>query len=157
MLTGQIERHASSSDASLRTTAAILLVSPFEQDHVSLGHMFHRSAWKLSGALTCREALSHVRQHVIPVVICERDLTDGIWTDFLEAAAAAAHPPAVIVASRLADERLWAEVLNVGGWDVLAKPFETREVFHSVSSAWRQWDYQRRQAGSTRQSTTCAA
>lgn len=157
MLTGQLERHVSRNDASSRTTAAILLVSPFEQDHVSLGQMFHRSAWKLSGALTCGEALSHMQKHVVPVVICERDQTDGIWTDFLEDAALATYPPAVIVASRLADERLWAEVLNMGGWDVLAKPFETKEVIHCVSSAWRQWDYRRRQSGSTGQSKACGA
>jgi hypothetical protein len=32
------------------------------------------------------------------------------------------------VTSRLADERLWAEALNLGAWDVLAKPFDADEV-----------------------------
>jgi FixJ family two-component response regulator len=45
----------------------------------------------------------------------------------------------LIVASRLADERLWAEALNLGAWDVLAKPFNHIEVIRSVKSAWQHW------------------
>jgi FixJ family two-component response regulator len=49
------------------------------------------------------------------------------------------------VTSRLADEYLWAEALNLGAYDVLAKPFDTSEVMRVVASAWRHWtDAQRR-------------
>jgi DNA-binding response OmpR family regulator len=36
----------------------------------------------------------------------------------------------------LADDHLWAEVLNLGGYDVLAKPFDGCELFRALSSAW---------------------
>jgi DNA-binding response OmpR family regulator len=45
----------------------------------------------------------------------------------------------LIVTSDLADDRLWAEALNLGAYDVLAKPFRAAEVFRTVSLAWRQW------------------
>ena len=45
----------------------------------------------------------------------------------------------LIVTSRLADDRLWAEALNLGAYDVLAKPFERMELVRSVSSAWLHW------------------
>ena len=45
-------------------------------------------------------------------------------------------PPLLIVTSRFADERLWAEALNVGAYDVLAKPFERDEVNRVLTSAW---------------------
>jgi DNA-binding response OmpR family regulator len=48
-------------------------------------------------------------------------------------------PPFLIVTSRLADEQLWAEALNVGAYDVLAKPFDATEVMRTVSSAWQHW------------------
>jgi DNA-binding response OmpR family regulator len=41
----------------------------------------------------------------------------------------------VIVASTCADERLWAEVLNLGGFDVLSKPFDRKEVLWAVELA----------------------
>jgi len=45
-------------------------------------------------------------------------------------------PPLLIVASRLADEYLWAEALNPGAYDVLAKPFDAEEVIRVLRSAW---------------------
>jgi hypothetical protein len=47
-------------------------------------------------------------------------------------------PIPLIVASRLADDKLWAEVLNLGGSDVLALRFDHDEVIRSVSLAWRE-------------------
>ena len=38
-----------------------------------------------------------------------------------------------------ADERLWAEALNLGAYDVLAKPFDRTEVMRVVSMAWMHW------------------
>ena len=40
-----------------------------------------------------------------------------------------------IVTSRLADDALWAEVLNVGGYDLLLKPFRAEEVIRMVHAA----------------------
>jgi DNA-binding response OmpR family regulator len=47
--------------------------------------------------------------------------------------------PLLIVSSRLADERLWAEALNLGAWDVLAKPFVAEETIRIVSVARQHW------------------
>ena len=48
--------------------------------------------------------------------------------------------PNVIVTAAISDEALWAEVLNLGGYDVLAQPFDSIEVSRVVSSAWRRWN-----------------
>jgi DNA-binding response OmpR family regulator len=70
------------------------------------------------------------------VVVCERDLPDGCWKEILELTFSLPHPPPVIVTARLADEYLWAEVLNLGGYDVLSKPFNKQEVSRTVRLAW---------------------
>src|ERR1019366_5350356 len=44
--------------------------------------------------------------------------------------------------SRLADERLWAEVLNLGWYDVLATPFDADEVYRVMSYAVDSWHCQ---------------
>ena len=44
-------------------------------------------------------------------------------------------PPLLIVTSGLADARLWAEALNLGTYDVLAKPFDATEVIRIVRLA----------------------
>lgn len=44
--------------------------------------------------------------------------------------------PQLIVADRLADEALWAEVLNLGRYDVPVMPFAHEEVLRVISMAW---------------------
>lgn len=117
----------------------VLSVSPMEEDHFSLQNIFSHSKWKLSKTRTLASALAFLKARKTPVVLCERDLLPGSWKDLLEQATRLPSAPAVIVSSRLADDRLWAEALNLGAWDVLAKPFDNSEVFRSVSMAWRHW------------------
>jgi DNA-binding response OmpR family regulator len=62
------------------------------------------------------------------LIVCDTEIEGrGSWRDLL-AAPDATSRFAVIVVSRHADEALWAEVLNVGGSDVLEKPFAVEEV-----------------------------
>jgi DNA-binding response OmpR family regulator len=66
-------------------------------------------------------------------------LSPGSWIDMLDQIALLPDPPFLIVTSRLADERFWAEALNRGAYDVLAKPFDRTEVVRVVSLAWLHW------------------
>jgi hypothetical protein len=76
----------------------------------------------------------------IPVLLCECDHAAGSWEDLLSATAKLPAPPNIIVFSRLADESLWAEVLNMGGFDVLITPFEPEEVMGVTFGAWSRWE-----------------
>ena len=62
----------------------------------------------------------------IPVVISERDVPGGGWKKVLSSLQQLVRPPLLVVSSSLADDHLWAEVLNLGGHDVLATPFMKR-------------------------------
>jgi DNA-binding response OmpR family regulator len=69
-------------------------------------------------------------------VVCEAQVREsGNWQELLEEAQAAQS--LMLVVSRHADERLWAEVLNLGGFDVLALPFDRDELKWALSSALR--------------------
>jgi len=130
---------------------AVLSVSPIEEDHESLESIFNQSGWSaytesrwtLHRSKTLKSALNVLAEGKIPIVLCERDLLPGTWRDLLEQISLSPKPPFLIVTSRLADCHLWAEALNLGAYDVLAKPFDTDEVVHSVSLAWLQWRAQR--------------
>ena len=64
----------------------------------------------------------------ICVVVCERDLAPGTWQDVLEPLRERPNPSLLIILSRLAGDRLWAQALNLGAWGVAAKPFSLSEV-----------------------------
>ncbi len=118
---------------------SVLAVSPADEDYLSLEHVFSHSNWRLDRVRTCREAAEALRRGEFPVIICAARLPDGTWKDLLEELRAYTVPPRLIVSSAAADDSLWGEVLDLGGYDVLGKPFDPREVIRVVSLAWRQW------------------
>jgi DNA-binding response OmpR family regulator len=120
-------------------TVNVLSVSPHDEDHFSLHAIIGHSRWRMFTAGDLASAISLLKQHEISVLVCARDLVSETWIDVLEHVNALPNAPAVIVASRLADEQLWAEALNLGAWDVLARPLDRTEVIRSVHSAWRRW------------------
>jgi len=124
-------------DAS--STIHVLAVSSSPEEIASLRKIFSHSRWRLSQAATCAEAISLAPAEPIRVVIGSANLQDGTWRDLLALCLSRAKPPKLIVASRVADDRLWAEALNLGAHDVLAVPFRAAEVFRSVSLASRNW------------------
>lgn len=117
----------------------VLVVSPVDADLVILSNLIGHSAWTFESAANAAEAKSVLRDGHIQVVLCDSQLPDADWKKVLEMAQAQPHPPEVIVISRIADEALWAEVLNLGAWDVLLKPFRGKEVYDMVHNAWRHW------------------
>jgi DNA-binding response OmpR family regulator len=120
-------------------TITVLAISSSPEDHSALEAVFVHSRWRLYHVLSHAQAAALLSEHPVQVIIVDADVQDGTWRDFLSLGKSVSGSPLVIVASGLTDERLWAEALNIGAFDVLAKPFRAREVFHSVSLAWRCW------------------
>jgi response regulator RpfG family c-di-GMP phosphodiesterase len=117
----------------------ILSVSPIDEDHLSLQRIVGHSTWQLLKADRYFTGRTLLQEHDISVVVCERDLMPGTWIDMLGDIQAMPNPPSLIVTSRLADDHLWAEALNLGASDVLAKPFVRSEVTRSVKLGWERW------------------
>jgi len=126
------------------TIVPILSVGGAEEDQTALSEILSRSAsplcpgseFSLQTTSNLTSALAGLRQQTVPIVICESDLGVATWRELWAQVAQLPDPPFLIVTSRLADEYLWAEALNLGAYDVLAKPFHPAEVIRSVSQAW---------------------
>ncbi len=114
----------------------ILTVKLPGEDRISLEGILRAAHWELNEVQTCQEALDFCRNAPVPVVLCEQHMPDGKWNALMNRLRAMAEPPAVIVVSRLADERLWVDVLSAGGYDVLVTPFDCSELFRVLSLAW---------------------
>jgi DNA-binding response OmpR family regulator len=116
----------------------VLSVSPNDEDCASLERIFN-SGWTVIASSTVASALSALREIPVPIVICDCDSSLGSWSGMLDQISPLPDPPLFIVTSRLADERLWAEALNLGAWDVLAKPFDADEVTRVAGIARQHW------------------
>jgi len=116
----------------------LLSVSPKYEDCASLEHIL-KPHWTVIGSTTVDSAISVLGEMPIPIALWDCDVLSGTWGEMLDRISVLPDPPLLIVTSRLADERLWAEVLNLGAWDVLAKPYEADEVIRIVSIAYQHW------------------
>ncbi len=126
-----------SSEAPGHENITLLTVSADQSDYQSLRDILEEDHWTVHGASSCGEALQFMRRSSPTVVACDHQLPDGSWKDLFKGVCMLSDPPPLIVVSRHADESLWAEVLNLGGYDVLAKPFEKNEVSRVLRMAFR--------------------
>jgi DNA-binding NtrC family response regulator len=123
----------------LNTHVRVLAISPNQNETAVLSSILGHSAWTLetvTNLAAAKEILDSCHFHV---VLCDQALPDGSWRHILQLTAAQPDPPQVIVVARDADERLWAEVLNLGAWDVLVCPFHPKEVYRTIHLAWQHW------------------
>lgn len=138
------------SDLSLRpitsgvnpASITILSLSADKQDHSSLRIVFRNPKWDVLQATNLAAARALLRERSVSVLVCDCDSTQEPWTEIVEQVERMPLAPAVIVTSRLADDRLWSQALHLGAWDVLAKPFREAEVVRSVRYAWEHWRHQ---------------
>ena len=121
--------------AQNRCADRVLAVNLARPDRRVLSALSEAMSWSLICAEKLEPALRKAESPDVRVVLCERELPDGNWKTLFEHVRDLAHAPRFIVASRFADERLWVEVLNLGGYDVLATPFYGEVVSRVVSCA----------------------
>ncbi len=95
--------------------------------------------WKVRLAGGVESNLAGLRRGRVPIVFWDGDRMPEAWKGLLEEFASLSRPPLLILTSRLADDRLWAEALNLGAYDVLAKPFEAAEVVRTAGLACLRW------------------
>jgi len=142
----------SSPESTTKRTVPVLSISPVEDDHCALQDILRHlqsaadpnRTFMVKACTTLRATLTALPTHPFELVVCESDLIPGSWKDVLEETVILPDPPPLIVTSRLADERLWAEALNLGAFDVLAKPFERTETTRVLEAALRTWSRTRK-------------
>lgn len=116
----------------------VLAVFSNIDDRTSLVNILVHSGWEVRFTRTLSETQAALRASPPGVILSDSRFSDGRgWSDLLNELQTLEDPPPLIVADRLADERLWAEVLNLGACDLLTKPFASKEVLHAVSMACR--------------------
>jgi DNA-binding response OmpR family regulator len=133
-------------DTAHTCSVSALFVGGFEDERRLVHEVFREFGWRLFEAPDQCRAAQSLRRHPVQVVIARSDMPDGSWREMLDHLRGLARPPLLIVTSRTADEHLWAEVLNLGGYDVLAQPLERDEMVRVIASASRHFGHQPQRA-----------
>ena len=115
----------------------ILFISGRKEDARRLSEMLHTLPLKLHHASSLLKARTRLHQHNYNVILTEAALPDGRWQDVLHLVRECPYETEVIVTDRQADACFWAEVLNLGAYDLLAQPFyepEVRRILYNACS-----------------------
>jgi DNA-binding response OmpR family regulator len=126
-----------------------LAVGEFENDRALLREIFGAAGWRLYEARDRRHAMQYLERNPVQVVLAESELPNWNWRKVLHDLRRLAHPPQLIVTSRTADDYLWSEVLNLGGYDVLPQPLERDEAERVIAAARRAFFRPMSRAGQT--------
>jgi DNA-binding NtrC family response regulator len=84
----------------------------------------------------CEEVTRVLRARpLVQVVLTDEKLPDGPWPRVLEEVRRNDIGAEIIVCARLGDPRLWIHVLAQGAYDLLAEPYEPKELRRIIETA----------------------
>lgn len=115
----------------------ILCISGHPEDARKLSEMLHALPLVLDHAGSVRQARAQLQLKEYDAVLTEAALPDGNWLDVLHLVRENPRDMPVIVTDAKADTRLWAEVLNLGAYDLLTQPYyepEVRRILYNACS-----------------------
>jgi PleD family two-component response regulator len=120
-------------------SVSALLVGEYEDDRALVRDIFAKLGWRLFEARDGHRAMVWLERNAVQVVIAEGRSPGARWQRLLDALRDLPEPPQLVVTSRTADDFLWSEVLNRGGYDVLPRPLNREEVERVIAGAGRQF------------------
>ena len=119
----------------------ILCISGHPDDARRLSEMLHALPLVLDQVGSVQQARAQLQVHEYDAVLTEATLPDGKWLDVLHLVRESPREMAVIVTDPNADTRLWAEILNLGAFDLLAQPYHEPEVRRILYNACSRFEY----------------
>lgn len=105
----------------------------------TLDHTARACNWELRQTPTVEGAHSLLAAWPCSILLAEERLPDGDWRDLLHRVHRSARGPRLIVLSDRCEPALFAEVVHLGGDDVLTVPFTELEVTRLVVQTWWRW------------------
>ena len=117
--------------------STLLVVMPHSSDRSKLQEILRNEEWKVKSVSSAEEASLVLAKKPPSVIIYGDKLPGSDWREFLTDLHNRGWALPTIIAAEHADERLWADVLNRGGFDLLQRPFEEQEVRRVVDMARR--------------------
>ena len=117
----------------------VVLASGKQEDGGALETIVEGTQWSLTSVPDFASAAGALRRLAAPILLCDRDLPGVRWQDALRTFAAGSGGPCVILLSSVADQYLWDDVIERGGFDVLTRPFQKQQVLAMFDFALTHW------------------
>jgi hypothetical protein len=113
-----------------------IFVGRDDADYRHLDCIFKMMNWQLARVPNLQHALERAAAGQTTHFLYEHVPGDNRgWIEALDGVSSLPSMPSFILTSRLGDERLWADVLSRGGYDLLIQPYDSMEVTRVVGAA----------------------
>jgi DNA-binding response OmpR family regulator len=129
--------HTGSKHTGLPCEVVAVLRSP--QDREAVSDCAQAIGWKLKLLETVDQALSVPASEAVALIIVDRDLSEHDWRSSVQSLANTVSTPCVLLASSVVDPYLFQELVKHGGFDVVPKPIQSKELVRLGRLAFRYW------------------
>lgn len=129
----------STVSAPVPAPSNILLASSREEDRIGLRRTLLDPRWTILEAGYWTDALRLAEQVTFSVALCDVELSGMDWREGVRRLRLTRPSPATILLSNVADRYLWEELVSVGAFDVLTRPFRDNEAVSMIEFAYMHW------------------
>ena len=126
-------------DRRISPAIPVPLGSNRDDDRLALQTLLQGTQWMPIQAANWTDLFRLARQVGAPVVLYDRDLPGLEWQKAIARLVRASSTPCLILLSDVSDPYLWDELVQHGGFDVLARPFQREEVLAMLDFAYTHW------------------
>jgi FixJ family two-component response regulator len=114
----------------------LIIVTSRAEDVADLKAILHDTPWELAGIPRIEDAAIALKEASAPILLFDRDTAGACWQDTMKRLIKSRRSACVILLSSVADQYLWDEVVQQGGFDVLARPFRKEQVLSALVFAY---------------------
>jgi DNA-binding response OmpR family regulator len=117
----------------------MLAVVSSPQDREAVSDCAQATGWKLTLLDTVDQAVSTAGSEPVALIIVDRDLSEHDWRRSVRSLANTLSSPCVLLASSVVDPYLFQELVKHGGFDVVPKPIQSKELVRLGRLALAYW------------------
>jgi DNA-binding response OmpR family regulator len=108
-------------------------------DREAVSDCAQATGWKLKLLDTVDQAVSAAGSERVALIIVDRDLSEYDWRRSVQSLANTVSTPCVLLASSVVDPYLFQELVKHGGFDVVPKPIQSKELVRLGRLALAYW------------------
>lgn len=113
----------------------LLILSVYMDDRLLLKRIAKQYDWEPRFAFSTQGALRLASQTHYDVILCDRHQAECPWQQVMSELSVCAPGSCIFLISRNSNNRLWGEVLEQGGFDILLRPFTGSTIANAVQAA----------------------
>jgi DNA-binding response OmpR family regulator len=131
------------SESTPEVSIKLVLITPDDDLYLSVQKAAKHCGWELLRARSVEQSLQTLNRFPARLVIYDWTPEDEDWRSAIDRLSARPDRPCILLASRVIDEYLWAELVTHGGFDVIHRSADPEQLIRAVQFAHRSTDIAR--------------